>query len=159
MRFFIACLLIFSASITSQAQNYLKAKSADYIRRTAYIVHQTHKEIVKLDSITKDGKFATAVAHQRMARKCYEIADYKNAIYHSALSRRLAVVVYSTYNPMFPSKFKDTTDERELVKTAPTDKVLQENLLKANPGIKFNDNDYLGDNKLYKLDVDDLVQP
>ncbi len=159
MRLLLTSILAVAISYSASSQNYLKGKCQDYIRRSAYIIGQTHKEIIKLDSLHMDGKFATSVAQQRMARNCYEVADYKGAIYHSAYARRLSVLVYSTYNPMFPSKFKDTPEERELIKNSPNDMELQKALLKANPGIQFNDKDYLGDARLFKLDVDDLVQP
>lgn len=159
MKAFLIALSLIATSICSQAQTYLKPKSADYIRRTAFMITTTHKEMMKLDSARKDGKFATAVAHQRMARKCFEVDDYRNAVYYSAYARRLTLIVHSTFNPLFNSKFKDTAEEMDLVRNTPTDKVLQENMIKANPGIKFNDNDYLGDIELYKIDVDDLLQP
>ncbi len=159
MRIFLAALLLTISCVTAQAQNYLKAQSARFIGRTAFILTETHKEVAKLDSVKKDNKFALAVAHQRMARKCFEVADYRNAIYYSARARRLAVLVHSIYNPMFSHKFKDTAEENELVKNSPTDKVLDEQMIKANPGIKFNDNDYVGDTRLFKIDVEDLIQP
>lgn len=159
MRLLVATLVLTLSTLGAQAQNYLKAKSADYLRRTAYMIVQTHKEMVKLDSAQKDGKFSMAVAHQRMARKSFEVGDYKNAVYYSAYARRQIQLVYSTFNPMFTAKFRDTPEEMEMVKNTPNDKTLHDNVLKANPSIKFNDNDYLGDAKLYKLDVDDLVQP
>ncbi len=154
-------VLVFTTifSICGFSQNYLKGSAQNYLRRTAYMITQTHKEMIKLDSVNRDGKFSRAVAHQRMARKCYEVNDFKNAVYHSYYARRLTNFVNSTYNPVTPSQFKDTPDEMKMVMTAPTDKVLDDALLKANPGIKFNDNDFLGDAKLYKLDVDDLLQP
>ena len=116
-------------------------------------------DLNKLDSLNRDGKFSRAVAHQRMARSFYQANDFKNAIYHSYYSRRLVNIVGSTYNPAKRTGFNDTADEMKLIMGAPTDKVLDDAVVKANPGIKFNDADYLGDNKLYKLDVDDLMQP
>ncbi len=159
MRIFLAALLLTVSGFSAQAQNYLKGQSAGFIARTAHILTETHKEVSKLDSVRKDNKFALAVAHQRMARKCFEVADYRNAIYYSARARRLSVLVHSIYNPMFSHKFKDTKEEVELMRNSPTDEVLDKQMIKANPGIKFNDNDYVGDTRLYKIDVDDLIQP
>ncbi|MES2627686.1 MAG: hypothetical protein V4616_01845 [Bacteroidota bacterium] len=159
MRVIAMLALLISTTFAAQAQNFMKGKSADYIRRTAFIIGEAHKQLLKLDSAQRDGKFALAIAHQRMARRSFEVADYKNAVYHSAYARRLAMILNSYSNKALNSKFKDTPEEMELVRNSPTDKVLTEQVQKGNPGIKFSDSDYLGDTRLYKLDVDDLIQP
>jgi len=159
MRFTLLFFSIIFFSTTSYSQNYIKGNTQSYLRRTAFMINQTHKGIIKLDSLNRDGKFAKAIAHQRMARSYYQANDFKNAIYHSYYARRLTNIVASTYNPAKRTGFSDTAEEMKLVMGTPTDKKLEEDLLKSNPGIKFNDADYIGDNKLYKLDVDDLMQP
>lgn len=159
MRVLLATFLLIAASLNAGAQNFHKKRTQDYLRHSGVIVVETHRVLFRLDSASRDGKFALAVAHQRMARKFYEAMDYRNAVWHSAYARRLCNIVYSTYNPMLPSKFRESADEVAQATESPTDKKLQDVLLKANPGIKFNDMDYIEDNKLYRLDVDDLIQP
>ncbi|HEX4888286.1 MAG TPA: hypothetical protein VFV37_09605 [Luteibaculaceae bacterium] len=142
-----------------QAQNYVKAESATYIRRSAYIIQQAHKELFKLDSAKMEGKFAKAIGHQRMARSYFQVNDFKNAVYHSAYARRLAASVYFSYNPLPNNQLRDTPQEAKLASGGPSDKDLDKRLVDSNPGITFNDKDFITDSRLFKLDVDDLVQP
>jgi HEPN domain-containing protein len=155
MKNFLILLALF-AGLSAEAQLYMRPKAQDYLRHTAQIIHQVHREVSRLDSTQKSGKFAMAVAHQRMARNYYEVKDYKNALYHSHYAREMVIQVYMINNRMMPPKFQSTTDEMALIVNPPSEKELHKNLLKVNPGIKFNDDDYALYEKLNKLDADDL---
>lgn len=156
MRALIVFSLLVSGSFAASAQQYLRPKAQEYLRHSAEIIQEVGKEIPRLDSTQKSGKYAMAVAHQRMARNYYEVKDYRNALFHSHFARELALQVFMIRNRMLPPRFSYTTDEKELIAGRPHDEILHKNLIKANPGIRFDDNDYGIYQKLQKLDVDDL---
>ncbi len=132
----ILMLITFSLGEVS-AQPALRNRSRKFIKRTSTVIMAAKKDLQQGKIYT--GDFARAVAHQRYARKLFMNGFYQKAIYHSHRARMLAFAVIRSNKGVVNREWELDKDESRLPANQPGDRELDQELVKDNPSIAFDD--------------------
>lgn len=119
------------------AQPALRNRSRRFINRTSVVIMAAKRELQQGKNYT--GDFARALAHQRYARKLFMNGFYQRAIYHSHRARMLAFAVIRSNKGVVKREWELDKDEASLPSNQPGDKELDQELVKDNPSIAFDD--------------------
>lgn len=134
----------------------MRFKANKVLRKTAVVLLAAHNQLKIHKHFT--GDFARAVAHQRFAKRMYLLGEYRRAIYHSRRARMLAFTVIAENKGTPKREWEFSADENVPPgkKDKPSDADLDNELMKDNPNLTFNDQEWV-DKNLDDIDVDEIV--
>jgi len=128
-----------------------KVHARRVIRRTAFVIHRTHKAVKENKVYT--GNLARAVAHQRYARRLYARGMFLRAMHQSRLARRFAFAALSANKGAQTADMNfDKEDEAIMNENPVDDKELQAELDKEMPGYSTKDEDFI-DKEIGDIDL------